>query len=185
VDSGLGPDAFLCSEAEHYARIKEGKESMCNYSRYLQQCYLILIDLYLLADRLQDMETANLVMDNLLRFSTEGRQCFAAEIVRRGYDATVHGNPLRKFMRDECVYETQSSEYMDYHVESAHPDFTRDAMVEFLRLRDENLEEKIENVYSIHDKHMRNADKCHYHQHSETHPRCVPEPRKEREPPAE
>lgn len=177
-DDKLGSDAFLCSEAEHAAVYKE--EPGSNYCDYLRQCFRILIDLYLLADRLRDLKTANLVMDELVRFGNEG-ESYSDEIIRRVYGSTVHGNPLRKLMRDDCVYETDSVNYMRLHVEGGHPDFARDVMVEFLRLRDHNATRKVENVYSLHDNHRALVDKCHYHQHDKDHPRCVPAPGSEEE----
>lgn len=124
-------------------------------------------------------------MDALVRFSDKYGKTFDTDTIRRVYDSTTHGNPLRKLMRDECVYETNSVDYMALHVEPRHPEFFRDVMVEFVRLRDVNLNKKIEDVYQLHDKHGRNIDKCHYHQHSETYPRCEPEPEKERESPTQ
>ena len=181
----LGCDAFLCSEAESVTFYQEEKKSRCNYEKYIYQCLDIFVDLYLLADRLRDVETANLVMDALIHFREKHNKIFDTDTICRVYDSTAHGNPLRKLMRDECVYETNSAAYMCLHVEPRHPEFFRDVMVEFLRLRDVNLTKKIEDVYQLHDKHSRNIDKCHYHQHSETYPRCVPEPEKERESPTQ
>lgn len=175
----FGKDAFLCSEAEHIKRYKEGTTS--KYAERIHQCLEICVDLYLLADRLRDVQTANLVMDELIRFSNEGKNSFPEKVIRRVYEATVHGNPLRKFARDECVYETDSSNYMLVHVEGGHPEFARDVMVEFLRLRDDNLGEMVRDVYAVHERHERNINKCHYHQHNETHPRCVSGPGKEGE----
>lgn len=172
-------DAFLCSEAKHIERHKEGITS--NYVKHIYQCLEIFVDLYLLADRLRDVQTANLVMDELIRFSDHGQESFPDKITRRIYDATVRGNPLRKLVRDECVYETNSSSYMHVHVDGGHPEFTRDVMVEFLRLRDVNLEERVKDVYTLHERHERKINKCHYHQHDATHPRCVPEPGEEGE----
>lgn len=175
----LPPDAFLCSEAE-FARIhQEVTSSRGKYLKYIYQCLDIFTDLYLLADRLRDVETANLVMDALICFSYKGGRIFDTDTIRLVYDSTAHGNPLRKYMRDECVYDTTSWLYMDLHVAGCHPEFARDVMVEFLRVKDFNSKEKVQDVYRMygeHGKHSRFADKCRYHQHDETHPRCVPEP---------
>jgi hypothetical protein len=121
-------------------------------------------------------------MDELVSFSTKGEKRFNGELVSHIYDATAHGNPLRKFARDECVYEMPSGSYMELHLENAHPDFTRDVMVEFLRLRDCNRDEQVRNVYVLHDKHRRFVDTCHYHQHNDSHLHCVPEPEEEHGP---
>ena len=124
-------------------------------------------------------------MDALIRFGDKNGKAFDSGTVRRVYDSTAHGNPLRKFMRDECVYDVSSLTYMSIHVAGAHPEFARDVMVEFLRVKGFNLMEKVKDVYRMHERHGRYTDKCRYHQHNESHPRCVSEPEKERVSPTE
>lgn len=59
-----------------------------------------LVKLYLLADKLRDTMTANKTIDELVRFSEEvGRNPSAAAITLT-YTSTVHGNPLRRLLRD-------------------------------------------------------------------------------------
>jgi len=164
-EAELGPDAFLCSEAEFARPYEEGINSRGKYVKYIYQCHDIFTDLYLLADRLRDIETANLVMDALICFRDKGGKIFDTGVVRRVYDSTVHGNPLRKLVRDECVYDTQSWVYMDLHAAGYHPEFARDVMVEFLRVKDFNAKEKVEAVYQMHGKHGKHggfAYKCRY-----------------------
>lgn len=167
------PDAFLCSEAEY-----DLEEPLHKYVQHFNRYSLILADLYLLADRLQDLETANLVMDEFIGFSDEGGTIQSGEVIRRVYESTAHGNPLRKLMRDTCVYDSTSSTYMEYHLGYGHPEFARDVMVELLKLRDSNSTKKVEDVY---DKDL-SVNKCHYHQHDKSHPRCALEPGDELEP---
>lgn len=114
----------------------------------------------------------------MIRFSERGLRNFDADIIRRVYDSTTHGDPLRKLMRDECVYEEDSTYYMDLYTNPVHPEFTRDVMVELLRLRNHQSRAEVENVYKVHDSQQRSVDKCRYHQHNETHPRCSPELKK-------
>lgn len=119
------------------------------------------------------MQTANLVMDELVRFKAKSDECFSHETISHVYESTVHGHPLHKLMRDECVYDRDSVTYMQVHVEGGHPEFMRDALVEFLRLRDADvLEGGI--ALLLRESREREGDKCHYHVHSKTHPRCVP-----------
>jgi hypothetical protein len=131
------------------------------------------------------LETANLVMDEFVRFSTEGDESFREELIHRVYDSTVHGNPMRKYVRDVGVYETTSEAYMQVHTNSGHAEYTRDVMVEFLRVKNYNAHDTVDRVYRRSASHGIAVDKCHYHQHSETHPRCVLEPGGEGEQPTE
>lgn len=119
------------------------------------------------------------MIDELVRFDDE-EESYNDEIIRRVYESTAHGNPLRKLMRGDCIYATNSVNYRRLQVEGGHPDFTRDVMVEFLRLRDHNVAEKVESVYLLHENHGRIVDRCHYHQHDKDHPRCMPAPKGQR-----
>lgn len=175
-ESELGPDVFLCP-VEDLARYEAAySAAMCEHDRYRNRCARDLVDLYLLADRLQDLQTANLVMDKLVLFNPEGNDedddVFGHEVIRHVYDSTVRGHPLRRLMRDECVYDQNSATYMQVHVEGGHPEFLRDVAVEFLRLRDADVLEGGLDLL-LRESSERDSDKCHYHQHSETHPRCV------------
>lgn len=177
----LGPDAFHCSEREHRALFEEELKEQTNgnkYLIYLSHTFLILAKLYLLADRLQDMKTANLVIDEIICFCTQEGKDPGPGFVRLVYESTVHGHPLRKWLRDSCVYDTCSSYYMQLHVSEFHSEFARDVMVEFVRLRDCNATRKVEDVYKMNEEHGMYTDKCYYHQHNEGHPRCVPEPKR-------
>jgi len=58
----------------------------------------ILIKLYILADRLQDLESANMIMDALVRCSDYHDDVPKAEICTLAYETTPPGSPLRKLM---------------------------------------------------------------------------------------
>lgn len=173
VEQVLGPDVFLLSESETAPHEAEYKGPLCEFFKHLDRTARSLTDLCLIADRLQDMQTANLAMDELLRFKAKNLECFSHEIISHVYNSTVHGHPLRRLMRDENVYDRESVSYMQVHVEGGHPEFLRDVAVELLRVRDADVLEG-GNEFMLRELIERDDDKCHYHLHSEAHPRCVP-----------
>jgi hypothetical protein len=60
--------------------------------------YISLAKLYILADKLGDLATANLVIDEFTRFNCSITYNPSAEVVNLVYESTVHGNPLRRLM---------------------------------------------------------------------------------------
>ena len=173
AEEPLGPDVFLRPESEIAAHEAAYRAPLCEFLKHLDRSARSLTDLYLLADKLQDLQTANLVMDELLRFNAESDECFSHEVISHVYDSTAHGHPLRRLMRDNCVYDRDSVSYMQVHVEGGHSDFIRDALVEFVRVRDADVLEG-GNEFLLRESIERDNDKCHYHLHSEAHPRCMP-----------
>ena len=89
------------------------------------------------------------------------------------------GNPLPKLMRDVGLYEMSGADYMDILVDPGHGEYTRDVMVEFLRVKNHKAFETFDRVYGLPKSRGIIVEKCHYHQHNESHPRCVPEPERE------
>jgi hypothetical protein len=67
-----------------------------------------LVKLYILADKLGDPTTASMVMDELVRFHAEHDRNAIRKIVNLAYESTVHGSPLRKFLRDVYLHEYDS-----------------------------------------------------------------------------
>jgi hypothetical protein len=55
---------------------------------------------YLLADRLQDLESADLIIDEFKHFVIVESVAPEVQISRLVYESTVHGHPFRKLMRD-------------------------------------------------------------------------------------
>lgn len=170
----LEPDAFDRPKKELAAQLPEVEcEQADKYTRYVTQGIQIFTELYLLADRLQDLKTANLVIDGTINFIYETGVNPSNSEVALAYESTVHGNPIRKMMRDKFVYESRSDCYMEAFAKEWNSDFTRDVMVEFMRFKDCGYQAAIDVIW---DTKGELVDACRYHQHNEKHPRCVPKP---------
>ena len=143
-----------------------------NYSRYLDEHFHVLVNVYLLADRLQDIQTANAVIDEIVRFGRKEEENPNSPVIFLIYGATVHGNPLRKWARDMQAHETSSNRHLLLHVGDYPADYKRDVAVELLRIRDCE-----DHVLWTEDEPgcLELRDKCRYHVHDKEHPRCVPE----------
>lgn len=171
--SSLGPDAFDTSLDEHEAQWQKEAHEPGTYSKYLAQHFRVLVEIYLLADRLQDVQTTNLVIDEIVRFGSQEMENPDAPVISLIYDATVHGNPLRKWARDTQAYDTSSRRHLLLHVGDYPADFKRDVAVELVRIRDSDVRASRLLWRSNVRGHSELVDKCRYHVHDEEHPRCV------------
>lgn len=98
------------------------------------------------------------------------------EPIIAAYKGTAHGSPLRRFVRDCFVCASYSDRHITFHATNIPADFHRDVAAEAIRVRGVNLCETVANVYRVDLKDLSRGDKCHYHQHDDKHPRCVPKP---------
>jgi hypothetical protein len=170
-------DTFEWSHGECQKRCEQYlKQDPARDNPYLTVCatqILWLVKTYLQADKLQDCETANLIIDEIIRFSEATQRNPTYEVVSLVYGNTVHGHPLRKLMRDYFVHWTTSSDYLDLHGSDICSELLRDIAVEFLRAKDYRRNETVEDVnYHSIDKTMCD-DVCHQHSGKRC---CVPDP---------
>jgi hypothetical protein len=134
-----------------------------------------LIGLYLLAERLVDLRTANTVIDEIIR-ARDVLRCIPTQgPITLAYASTEKGDPLRKLLRD---FWTNDSTTVRTHPRTDR-ERLRDAGFPLECLQDiaiEALEMVREDDYGSYMTVQRiySANMCHYHQHDELHPRCIP-----------
>ena len=126
-----------------------------------------LVMLYLLAEKLKDVATTNLVIDEIMWASEEHHELPCDADVTLAYTSTVAGNPLRNLCRDYYVYEAPPDELVDIHRGKFPSQFLQDVILELKRLATEKEPgDRRRMVRYV----MR--EKCCYHQHDDEHPRC-------------
>jgi hypothetical protein len=132
-----------------------------------------LAKVYVEADSLQDLVTANSVIDELTRFSYSKGYNPDDDVINLVYSSIVHGSPLRKLMHDFYLYSTRSAYYLIPHLASLPGDFYRDIFVECLRVKETDYNSPYYQhglagacFDSVRERMLEDA--CLYHQHSET-----------------
>lgn len=132
-----------------------------------------LVPLYLLADKLNDLTTANLTMDEILRLSDESRYILNKSSVRLAYDFTTAGNPLHTICRDYYVHDCAPDEFLSAQKAELPYEMVLDVALEFSRLAQQKgsrgqhgYKDDIFQVACV------TREKCHYHQHNDDHPKC-------------
>jgi hypothetical protein len=133
-----------------------------------------LIRVYLIADKLQDVITTNMAIDELVRLGDILIQTPNESHVSLAYSRTTENSPLRLLMRDSWAYEIAPSEVGQLN--DIPGDFIRDIAVEIYRVMGEHEndgEQTIQVAFSKKVSDKTDEDKCHYHQHDYKHPRRV------------
>lgn len=127
-----------------------------------------LIVLYLLADKLNDITSANLIIDQIIRHSEVEKILPSWTAVTLAYESTVAGSPLPKLCRDYSVHEEKSSQLGRIQEGTAPFDFLKDVMLELHGFASHKGPlEQSRKVKCV------KREKCYYHQHDEEHSKCV------------
>jgi hypothetical protein len=124
-----------------------------------------LIKLYLLADKLQDLTTANMVMDELMDFVAKAAQIPRYTPTSLAYNSTAGSNPLRALLRDYWIYQMPNDGADLLKANNFPKDFLRDVAAEFMLLR-------LGKATTQDRKRDKCPEKCLYHQHDDEHPLC-------------
>lgn len=142
----------------------------------VNQGFIALVELYLMSDRLQDFITANLVIDELMRFQDVVQLVPHNSTVSLAYSHTVKNSPLRRLMRDYWVYLKRPRDIRVGSFEGLPDECIKDVMLEFYSVMEKHGKKTVDDAFS--SEIMTNAyeDKCYYHQHDDKHPGCVPKP---------
>jgi len=97
-----------------------------------------LTKMWVLADKLIDTETANLVMDQIHWYCNLMDDFAGPDSFNLVYDSTVSDSPLRAFMCDLVIYEGGADFFGNEDSSEYHVEFYRDVAVRLIRITNEN-----------------------------------------------
>jgi hypothetical protein len=121
-----------------------------------------LIKLHLLADKLQDSEMMNMLIDELIRMVEEDG--LIPNHVSLIYSSTTRDSMLRVLVRDIYVHKAESAECHEFlETSDLHPEFWRDISLEYFRLK--NTENSIGEVYGLRIGQDEGVRRYDYHDH--------------------
>lgn len=174
-------DPLEHSEAEYveYAQQVEQKRTDATDSNNAR--VRTLLKLYLLADRLQDLQTANTVVDELARFCTQAKLAPSAAEIRLAYESTLRSSRLRKYLRDSYVREAVIWHNLGLalYLDEFPAEFVLDVAADLLNLQNtlHPLASMASKSKPEHDLRstagsLIRADRCRYHQHDERNTTC-------------
>lgn len=128
-----------------------------------------LIHLYILADKLGDITTANYVMDSLVAYSEEENRAPSAETLIVAWTNSAEKSPLRTLCVDFYVTEV-AQESFEMAMPKLPLDFVVAIAVAFRRVVELQSHRVVANAF-LGRVAMQN--RCWYHQHNEQYPVCV------------
>jgi hypothetical protein len=124
--------------------------------------------MYLLADKLQDLATTNMVIDEIMQFSDITGSVSNYNYV---YDHTTPYSPLRKMRRDYWMHKSNAPDTNG--VDELSRELTTDILLEYMRIKERDWKAMVEKAFSRSLSENTKEDKCYYHQDDDKHPRCV------------
>ncbi|KAK5724471.1 hypothetical protein LTR15_004516 [Elasticomyces elasticus] len=154
------------------------------FSEYLQCLYLSIVetdgkletdifDLYLLADKLGDLVSANVVMDCIINWYAVDDVIPTVKAIGHVFDNTAPESKLRRSMVDYWVHESNSDAFVEAVTEAAKLGYTEvmeALLLEFGKVVAERCASKIVDAFG---QGVGDRAKCHYHQHDEACPPCA------------
>jgi len=131
-----------------------------------------LIKLYELADKLEDLTSVNLIMDEFLASYQEAWRMFIPSVTTQIYQHTPSNSPLRTVVRDVILFHTNPTFYEDDGGCKQYPvELLLDVLREDAKIKDRNRSNQ-KTIAELYDVKISDFDKCHYHQHHDGHPKC-------------
>lgn len=131
-----------------------------------------MIRAYMLADRLEDMTSCNIIVDGLIEFCSRHELVFDSEDWKLIFHGEYKGPVLRKLAVDFCVLATQP-DFLKTQMHRMPAEMAIDCVARFADLRHEMLlkVDRDETPYTITT--LADLNLCeHYHQHDDSCPPC-------------
>lgn len=116
-----------------------------------------------------DFKTASMAIGEIIRASDHLGYIPMQGPISLVYASTAKDNPLRTLLRDYWIYESNANDAECLRAAGFPSQCVLDIAVEMLTItsnEDYDLDKCIEDIAS--------GDMCHYHQHDQLHPKCVP-----------
>lgn len=136
-----------------------------------------MIRAYMLAERMEDMTSCNILVDGLIEFCSRHKLVFDSEDWRLIFEGEYKGLVLRKLAVDFCVIATQP-EFLKTQMRQMPAEMAIGCIARFADLHHEMLwkVDRNETPYAITT--LVDLDLCeHYHQHDDSCPPCSPSTR--------
>ena len=138
--------------------LKSGKKSVATK-------FTSLARVYILAEKLGDLQSANEIVDEIIRFSEDENNVPDSSCVTIIMAQTTRTSPLRQLMIDIYAHEASEEVFVQEDDETLPHDFLLAVSKEMVKLRDGDT-----SKITLSDQH-----KCHYHQHDASCPQCKDE----------
>jgi hypothetical protein len=147
---------------------EEALESEDGFDEHEREC-LRLLNTYILADKVGDVITSNMVIDEIILMSEETDLLPSSKVTGIAASTAPPETPIYQLYLDFYVYEAGVSAIQTFKRGYVPEAFMLSVLEEKTKLSEDNRTVKIEDVfeYGFTTNH-----KCRYHRHDNEHPRC-------------
>ena len=138
----------------------------------MERDWTTYVKLHVLADKLGDLKTANMVVDWMMKYSDD-RNCIPDKgTVKLVWRKTPEHSPLRQLLVD--LHMQEGNEFI-FEEEDDDVPFARGFLLAFAKRyrqlkKDSNPDE--DTIRHVFAKRVSNGPKCQYHQHDASCPEC-------------
>lgn len=130
-----------------------------------------LVKTYLLADRLCDCQSANLIIDDLIELYAENDACPYPQVTSIVANNTTQDSPLRQAFIDFLAYESGQSLIKKTCAEESIPrEFICDVLIRKAKIGSVHRNGRVAEAFDR--RYVSKQKKCHYHQHDDSYPIC-------------
>ena len=144
-------------------------QGLCKVEWFKAERFLPLFELYILADKLGDLQACNSVVKEIMRYSDEIRDIPGIDAVKLCFGQTPESSPLRRLIVDYYLYEA-GDQAIQEDSEKFPNAFLIAVLLEYRRLKQDNGNNTVCTIFS---KTVSDAAAYHYHQHNDAFPKCV------------
>jgi hypothetical protein len=115
------------------------------------------VGLYVLAERLGDLKTANLISEEIYKYSRDLYDLPGKDVINQAYRSTKPGSFLRALMCDMMIYHGDITRLHNEHPKGYRHEFCEDLLIKLMKvkgreLNSEEMEERIAGcMYHFHD----------------------------------
>jgi hypothetical protein len=132
-----------------------------------------LISLYLLCERLIDFKAANMVIDEITRFSLNTGVIPLLAPTSLVYNSTAKGSPLRKLLCDYWMYDSGNIDRETLLADDFPVECLQDVALAVLKKFDEFPQNPfIRSDLALSVRTLCLKEKCRYHLHDDKDPQC-------------
>ncbi|KAK6430829.1 hypothetical protein LTR95_013014 [Oleoguttula sp. CCFEE 5521] len=134
--------------------------------------YIEYFETYALADKLGDLEVANVVIDSLITEKKKGTHLPNHSDDKVAYNKTSKGSPLRQLLTFWHVHmwSGKGAQNVEMDYELFPPELVQDIAREMIALKTANTGRLVGSVFC---QDVQKMPKCLYHQHNDHHPSCA------------
>ena len=136
-----------------------------------QETFELMAKVYVFADKVGDLTTANLIIDEFTRLSDKIQEIPGLDTIAVVFQRTSENAPLRRLIVDFCIREAPISWLSELSAcfEALPPSFFAAFMPEYGVVKASSRQKTVKDAFCFT---ITDREKCHYHVHDEDHPEC-------------